>query len=103
MDPSNPAFKPKDEFTTNEEYYNIRNETIHLAIMHAKDLGYEAGFMTHQPLQDLIDKKWDHRWGVVAFIELPTGQVSWHIESPDIKYDGHTTEEKYKRIQEYVE
>lgn len=52
-------------------------------------------------------------WPVI-YIELPTGQVSWHInrdELPvfdgvpwnhnrevEIKWDGHTTEEKYGRL-----
>lgn len=46
----------------------------------------------------------------VIYITLPTGQVSWHIHKDDIVYfsvgkvttddpwDGHTTEEKYRRL-----
>lgn len=47
-------------------------------------------------------------WPVV-YITLPTGQVSWHISPSDLdlfkhvaygdeKWDGHTTEEKYRRL-----
>lgn len=48
-------------------------------------------------------------WAVVT-IELPTGQVSWHVSpddydlfkhverSLDAVWDGHTTEEKYARL-----
>lgn len=46
----------------------------------------------------------------VLFIELPTGQVSWHFAPTDVDllegiptserpWDGHTTEEKYQRLQ----
>lgn len=49
----------------------------------------------------------------VLFIELPTGQVSWHLHSDDLKaygadlpwysgttppWDGHSTAEKYRRL-----
>lgn len=37
----------------------------------------------------------------VAFIELPTGQVTWHFPSHPIAWDGHDTDEKYRRIREY--
>jgi hypothetical protein len=49
-------------------------------------------------------------WPVVA-VETPTGQMSWHIAGRDMdlfehvtlrsdedRYDGHTTEEKYRRL-----
>jgi hypothetical protein len=56
------------------------------------------------------DPEEDLDWQWVVFIELPTGQVSWHIHDSelrlfdhverfkDIKWDGHTTEEKYDRL-----
>ncbi len=49
-------------------------------------------------------------WVNVVIIDFPTGQVSWHIHQSDLeqfsflptgagrKWDGHTTEEKYRRI-----
>lgn len=51
---------------------------------------------------------WEDDWRNVIFIELPTGQVSWHIHDSELylfdhltsrglKWDGHTTEEKYER------
>lgn len=54
-------------------------------------------------------------WAVVT-IEAPTGQLSWHIARRDIDlfehvpvtlstdrpYDGHTTDEKYQRIQNLI-
>lgn len=53
---------------------------------------------------------WDDEWRTVCFIDLPTGQVSWHIAKADLGYfahlqkgagriwDGHDTPEKYKRL-----
>lgn len=40
-------------------------------------------------------------WPVV-YIELPTGQVSWHMPEHEQAWDGHTTEEKYARIAVFV-
>lgn len=52
-------------------------------------------------------------WPVV-YIELPNGQVSWHFgpddldliedfpRSSEVVWDGHTNEEKYDRIREFV-
>jgi hypothetical protein len=54
-------------------------------------------------------------WQNVVLIDLPTGQVSWHIGDHDLKasgaldlpffgaeWDGHTNEQKWKRIEELV-
>lgn len=40
-------------------------------------------------------------WPVV-YIELPTGQVSWHMPEHQTAWDGHDTDEKYRRVREYV-
>ena len=52
---------------------------------------------------------WEAAW-LIVFIELPTGQVSWHTHASDLDlfehlerrdenpWDGHTTEEKYDRL-----
>jgi len=45
----------------------------------------------------------------VIYIDLPSGQVSWHLPDRDLRYfgdqpvyegewDGHSTETKYKRV-----
>lgn len=62
---------------------------------------------------DENDKTWEDDWRWIVFIDLPTGQCSWHIHDSEIDnfehlpfnvsrdghgWDGHTTEEKYKRI-----
>jgi hypothetical protein len=101
-DPSSKeTFDPIFE-ATEQEYYDYRNFLIHEAIVAAKINGLKAGFLIHQPITDIIDQNWDYRWGVVAYIELPTGQVSWHLESPDIIYDGHNYVDKMNRINEFI-
>jgi hypothetical protein len=57
------------------------------------------------------DTSWDKDWMNIIFLETPEGQLSWHIHdselpmfkhlkyNKDIKWDGHTTEEKYKRLE----
>ena len=53
---------------------------------------------------------WDDAWRNVCFIDLPTGQVSWHIALKDLhlfehvprgqgrRWDGHDVDEKYRRL-----
>lgn len=52
---------------------------------------------------------WSEDWHGCVYIELPTGQTSWHYHDshawmfndlPEIavKWDGHTTPEKYRRV-----
>lgn len=82
-------------------FYDRRNKLVADAVSLAKELGYQAGYVVHQPVQDLVNGSWDLKWGVVAMIDLPTGQISWHMESPDMKYDGHSVTDKTDRIMEY--
>lgn len=57
------------------------------------------------------DVAWDDDWRWIVFVELPTGQASWHIHDSEREWfnhlavrtgsalwDGHTTEEKYRRL-----
>ncbi len=56
------------------------------------------------------DTEWEDDWRWIVFISLPTGQVSWHIHDSELSsfrhlwarregsWDGHTTEEKYRRL-----
>lgn len=52
---------------------------------------------------------WAEEWHGCVYIDLPTGQASWHyhtshahlfahLPSYAAPYDGHTTEEKYQRL-----
>lgn len=62
--------------------------------------------LARHPAEDL---EWDDDWRWIVFIDAPTGQLSWHIhdsereafdhlEVRDVRWDGHTTPEKYKRL-----
>lgn len=70
-----------------------------------------AGLGKHDP----NDKEWEDDWRNIVYIigigpHFELVQMSWHIHDselpmfshlkfdPDIKWDGHTTEEKYKRL-----
>ena len=55
------------------------------------------------------DKDWEDDWRWIVYIDLPTGQVSWHIhdserelfnhlELKENKWDGHNTQRKYERL-----
>lgn len=56
------------------------------------------------------DKAWDDDWRWIVFVELPNGQATWHIQDRELPWfshldrrtenvwDGHTTEEKYRRL-----
>ena len=78
--------------------YQARFTLVLRAVSLAHAVGYSAGF------------HWDDAGGpevdgyrIVAYIALPTGQVSWHMpEYPD-KWDGHTTEQKYERARAYTD
>lgn len=54
---------------------------------------------------------WDTEWHGCVYIDLPTGQVSWHYHDGQAhlfaalppyagEWDGHSTEEKYRRLAE---
>ena len=58
-------------------------------------------------LTDIPD--WDPCWHHCVYIDLPTGQASWHFHDRDTdlfinlppydgEWDGHTTKEKYSRL-----
>jgi len=57
------------------------------------------------------DADWDDDWRWIVCIHLPTGQATWHIHASELPlfshlvrdenhWDGHTTEEKYRRLLE---
>lgn len=57
------------------------------------------------------DTTWENDWRWIVFVDLPTGQATWHIHDSHLplfdhvprfagrKWDGHNTEAKYKRIE----
>jgi hypothetical protein len=88
--------------------YKERDQVVALAVNLAQRCGFEAWLGYHQGVD------WEDDWRNIVFIQLPTGQVSWHIHQLEFeagwfsyvpsptdlgpKWDGHTTEEKYRRV-----
>lgn len=87
--------------------YRERNRCVAGLVFMAKQLGWTYGMAMHDP----ADEKWEADWRHIVFIDLPTGQVSWHLHDSEVwtlfpdplplydpPWDGHTTEEKYRRL-----
>ena len=90
---------------TVDEVYAERNKCVSLIARMAQALHLEAFIGKHH------GDDWDDDWRHVVFVQLPAGQVSWHIHNSDLPmfdflptffkrnwWDGHTTEEKYRRV-----
>jgi hypothetical protein len=86
-----------------KEAYAERNRCVALIARMAIARGFEAGLGKHtkEGGRDV--------WENTVFIDLPSGQVLWHISSSDLpmfdflgkykgEWDGHTAQEKEKRI-----
>lgn len=73
--------------------YAIRDVFVYRAVALAKSLGLSTGFR-----MDPDEPAWP-----VAFIELPTGQVSWHMSEHVRAWDGHDHEEKQARLERFFE
>ncbi len=86
--------------------YRERNMCIAGLARLAIRCGYRAGRIEYEA-DDGSDEKFQH----VVIVELPTGQVSWHVKDRELKYfrflpiheaprQANSKEEKYKRIDE---
>lgn len=73
--------------------YDVRNVLVVQALGVAVATGIPAGIRL-----DASEPEWP-----VVYFELPTGQVSWHLPEHPQEYDGHSTEEKNRRVIAYVE
>lgn len=73
--------------------YDVRNRSVLYAVGLAAACGYPCGIRLDPSEPD---------WPVV-YIELPNGQVSWHLPQHEREWDGHDTPEKYRRCREYGE
>lgn len=72
--------------------YASRNLCVVTAVLAAWWCNYEAGFGL-----DPSEPGW-----LVAYVELPSGQVSWHIPQHSKTWDGHDTPEKCRRVREFL-
>lgn len=73
--------------------YELRNRLVIKAVYMAKLYDIAAGFRV-----DPDEPHWP-----IAQIELPTGQVAWHLRPHPAPWDGHTTAMKHGRIARFVE
>lgn len=80
------------EIMKNDTNYAKRNPQILQALGIAAQIGYPCGIRI-----DADEPMWP-----VVFIELPVGQVSWHIPEHIERFNGHTTEEKHNRIKKFL-
>lgn len=73
--------------------YGKRNAAVWTAAGYAAAAGLAVGmdFDPHDPVHP-----------VVLYVELPTGQVSWHLPAHSRPYDGHSTAEKYERLADWL-
>jgi hypothetical protein len=71
---------------------DLRFDLLIEALDLATKLNYEVGIGTDNKNPGIA----------VVYIQLPTGQVSWHMPNNNNLWDGHSTEEKYKRIEEFI-
>jgi len=83
----------------NDAYYD-RNQTVLAFAKLADDVGYPVGVLPSD----------DDGW-FVLLIDLPQGQVSWHIPGEELvgvwypycgKWDGHDLQEKRARMNKYI-
>lgn len=73
--------------------YAERYALVLQAMAAASSKGYAVGIRI-----DPDDPEWP-----VVYIELPTGQVSWHMPQHPVPWDGHDTAEKYRRCRAFAE
>lgn len=85
--------------------YSERNQLLSLLARMALALGWKAGTAQH-PAEDTT---WEEDWRTLLFVDLPTGQASWHFHDSERhllaglpeyggKWDGHGTDAKYERV-----
>jgi len=76
----------------NDTNFSSRARLVTAAMAAAAECGYPTGYRI-----DPLEPEWP-----VAFIELPTGQISWHMPQFPNPWDGHTASEKMDRIDRYL-
>jgi hypothetical protein len=85
--------------------YAERNQAVALIARMAHHFGLKVGVAQHP----YDDESWERDWRTIVFIDLPTGQVSWHFHDSEKRlliglpgyekeWDGHDTGSKYARV-----
>jgi hypothetical protein len=93
--------------------YKERNQCVALIAKMAYCLGWSVALGRHVLAEG---EEWDSDWMNIVYIQIPAypeGQISWHIHDSELPlfnwmprrevvYDGHTTDENYKRMAKFV-
>jgi len=68
---------------------------------------------SHMALHPESDESWERDWMRIVCVHSPVGQLTWHIHDSDRGFDhlnmapndwdGHSTEEKYKRLASFCD
>lgn len=88
-----------------DDAYKERGQVVALLARLAERWGWRVGMAKHPE----SDTTWDADWRNIVLIDLPTGQVSWHLHDDELSlfaglpeytkpWDGHSTPEKYDRV-----
>lgn len=88
-----------------DDAYRVHGQVVALLARMAYHHGWPVGLARH-PAEDTA---WDADWRTIVFIDLPTGQASWHLHDSEVvlfgglpeyprPWDGHSTPEKYRRV-----
>ena len=86
-----------------DEAYLERNRCVALIARMAFSMGFSVGRAT------TAIPGWSEDWHGCVYVDLPTGQVSWHFHDSHAElfdglpeysglWDGHDTKEKYRRV-----
>ena len=93
-----------DQSSTLDDAYLDRNMAVQAFALLAQKAGYTVGVK-----EDPKNPEWP-----ILYIDLPTGQVSWHLPRHEIiplwpympiyqaEWDGHDTEEKRTRLYYFI-
>ena len=88
-----------NESSTLEDAYFDRGQAVLALAKLARAQGYDVGVKSDDP-----------EWPIL-FIDLPTGQVSWHFKASELQgdwpeysgqWDNHNLEEKRSRVKEFI-
>jgi len=91
---------PVTQSSTLQDAYFDRNQAAMALAAACMSYGFPAG------LKESDDPEWP-----ILFVELPQGQVSWHLPRVEIveewptfegEWDGHTLEQKRQRLSAFI-
>jgi hypothetical protein len=85
-----------------------RDHAIQSAVHIASLIGYKAGFRTiGTPNGEVVNSESfpipEWAGNIVAYIELPTGEVSYFMQKDTSAWTGYTRKEKLGRIKDFID